>query len=251
MQSGARVAVLQRYDASAEALFLRMSEQPAPGRRRIISNLIEDLKAAGIWTRLDLLYLFAAHDAQTARLNWKSATGNLSESGAPTFTADRQYTGDATDDFLDSGVAWSALTNYLQDDNCLFVFERADSTSGFAVGSTGTAQRNRILGRSSTTATSRTSCATSIAGTVSTAVGFTLAQRTGAATEEIFRNGVSLATATNTSAARDTGNVAILRDNATYSARRVSVVGVGASLTAAQNVTLYNSIINYLLAVGA
>ncbi|MFG1397189.1 hypothetical protein [Roseixanthobacter pseudopolyaromaticivorans] len=51
------------------SLLARMSVQPAAGRRTQIDTLVKSLLAAGIWTKLDALYLLAAHDAQAARLN--------------------------------------------------------------------------------------------------------------------------------------------------------------------------------------
>jgi hypothetical protein len=68
-----------------------MTVQPDNPRKRLINALIVGLKADGVWSKLDWLCLWAAHDQQAARVNWaqpaKSATLNF----VPTWTLDRGY----------------------------------------------------------------------------------------------------------------------------------------------------------------
>ncbi|MFG1427601.1 hypothetical protein [Roseixanthobacter glucoisosaccharinicivorans] len=62
------------------SLLTRMSVPPSPARRTQIDMLVKSLLAAGLWTKLDALYLLAAHDAQAARLNlipWTGTVTNL------------------------------------------------------------------------------------------------------------------------------------------------------------------------------
>lgn len=61
----------------ARALMARMTTAPSASRARAIATLVRTLKAAGIWSKLDLLYILAAHDAQAARLNWVPWTGTV------------------------------------------------------------------------------------------------------------------------------------------------------------------------------
>lgn len=71
---------------------------PAPDATRMghIDTLVRALKTAGVWTKMDALYLFAAHNSQAALLNWKGATYNATATNSPTFAADRGYTGAST-----------------------------------------------------------------------------------------------------------------------------------------------------------
>ncbi len=65
-------------------LLARMSVPPSPARRTQIDTLVKTLLAAGLWTKLDALYLTAAHDAQAARLNlvpWTGTVTNLLPNG--------------------------------------------------------------------------------------------------------------------------------------------------------------------------
>ena len=64
------------YETESEALFARMTAQPDATRKGHINTLIASLKSAGVWSKLDTLYLFAAHDSQAGLLNWKSTSFN-------------------------------------------------------------------------------------------------------------------------------------------------------------------------------
>lgn len=85
------------------ALLSRMTVTPDATRQGHINTLIKSLKTAGVWSKLDCLYVMASHDAQAARLNWKQAAYNLTPINSPTFTVDRGYQGDGSSSLLDSG----------------------------------------------------------------------------------------------------------------------------------------------------
>lgn len=57
------------YSAEAIAYFAGMSVQPDATRKGQLDTLITSLKSAGVWAKLDALYIMAAHDAQAARVN--------------------------------------------------------------------------------------------------------------------------------------------------------------------------------------
>jgi len=91
------------YDSDADALFARIISQPDDTRKGLIDDLIVALKAAGVWTKFDAFYVLAAHDAQTAKLNWKSASFDAIAVNSPTFTVDRGYAGNGTTSYLSTG----------------------------------------------------------------------------------------------------------------------------------------------------
>ncbi len=71
-------------------------------RKRLVDNLIVGLKADGLWTKLDRLWLFAAENAGSALIdlvyNWTATvTGH-----APSFTIDRGYAGDGSTTYIDT-----------------------------------------------------------------------------------------------------------------------------------------------------
>lgn len=57
------------------------------------TGLINGLVADGIWSKLDLLYIYATQDTATAQLNLISSSYPATLNGSPTFTADRGYLG--------------------------------------------------------------------------------------------------------------------------------------------------------------
>jgi|SRR5262245_5736539 len=63
------------------------------GRLTLVSNLIIALKAAGVWTKLDRLWLFAGED-QSSALTDMVALDLATAVNSPTFTTDRGYQGE-------------------------------------------------------------------------------------------------------------------------------------------------------------
>ena len=56
-------------------------------------DLINGLVADGVWTKFDLLHVYATQDTTTAQLNLVQASYPATLHGSPTFTVDRGYTG--------------------------------------------------------------------------------------------------------------------------------------------------------------
>lgn len=77
----------------AEALFAAMTVQPDEARKTLINDTVAALMAAGVWTKYQELYVFAAHDVQAALLNWKTPAQSATRLGTATFTVDRGFTG--------------------------------------------------------------------------------------------------------------------------------------------------------------
>lgn len=238
------------YEAEASALFARMTTPPSGIRKSQINTLIRALKTGGIWAKLDCLWLMAAADAQAARLNWIADLYNLTAVSSPTFTADRGYQGDGSSSYLDTGAAPSALTKFLQDDASLAVWCRTNG-NGLGIGR-GTSGAPTLINPNN--------AGTSLLGRLNgqvvsvltgTSQGLTLAQRTTSNDGEGFRNGVSLGTGTGASTAKDTVALRIGNVGLAFSNEQFAVALIGASLSSAQNLALYNALNTYLTAIGA
>lgn len=74
-------------EAETDALIARMTTAPTTARETAINTLIKGLKDNGLWAKMDLLYVMAAHDEQAALLNWKGSSFNATNSRM-TFTTD-------------------------------------------------------------------------------------------------------------------------------------------------------------------
>ncbi|MES2442780.1 MAG: hypothetical protein V4574_08105 [Pseudomonadota bacterium] len=250
-------------DAAANALIARMTSAPGEARAGLIDALVRGLKDAGVWAKLDLLYLLAAHDAQAARLNWVEAAHDLTAVNSPGFTVDRGYAGDGTASYLDTGWAPSGAVHFVQDSAALGCWLNAgtdtgsdfavamgarDASNGAFVGPRGTA--NAIRGRVNQAASSASS------GSVATRLGFTALSRTASNLVSCYR-GASLnggfATA---SSGRATVSLYLgcLNASAAFSNgcdNRIAAAFAGAGLNAGEVAALHAALSAYLTGIGA
>ena len=102
---------------------------PSNSQQIIQEQLIKDLKTAGVWDKLDLLYVFATDgDNDFATLNWKAPSSfQTTKVNSPTFTADSGFTGDGLSSYLDTNFTISTdATNYSQNNASTFVYINND-----------------------------------------------------------------------------------------------------------------------------
>jgi hypothetical protein len=232
-----------------------MSVEPDAPRKALINTLIVALKTAGIWTKLDVLYLTAAHDAQAARLNWVSSSYSLVAYSSPTFLVDRHYVGDGAASYLDTeyqpGV--SAGSKALQDDNHFGVWIRNNvNGTGIDCGST----NHTINSNNSGNVSARNMAATSdTVATNGTSVGHTVHSRSAAATYSRYKDGSSLGDATRTSAAPGALSAFLCCRNSgsasAFSTRQIAAMHLGSGLTASEVSSLRTALNTYLTALGA
>ncbi len=79
---------------------------PSAAQQTLQNTLVTDLKTAGIWSKLDALYITANDGSREfGRLNWASpSTFALSEVSSPTFTSNEGFTGNGSSSTLDTGI---------------------------------------------------------------------------------------------------------------------------------------------------
>ncbi|WP_143145851.1 hypothetical protein [Devosia enhydra] len=87
----------------------RFTTPPTPERKVLINTLVGSLIDAGVWAKLDGLWLLAAADAQAGRRNWIQNAYNLTAVNSPAFAADRGYTGNGSSSYLDTGLVPSTF----------------------------------------------------------------------------------------------------------------------------------------------
>ncbi len=251
--------------AQAAALIARMSPAASAPRSGQIFTLVAALVAAGVWQKLDALYLLAAHSAQAARLNWIADQYNLTAVNSPTFTADRGYQGNGTSSYLDTGfVPAVAGGRFAQNSAAMGLWSRTDSLGLYGDMGQNTAHAAIIACRY-TSPSDNTFRA--IANTVSgggglsdsvctNSLGFFAWSRTGAAVGQKYINGAPSATIV--SASTGLGNLpvfvgAINSSGAPVqlSPRHYAAVFIGGGLTPGENAALYSALLAYLTAVGA
>ncbi len=251
-------------DAATLALTARMTVAPSEARVALIDGLVRALKDAGVWAKLDLLYLLAAHDAQAARLNWVSSGFALSAVGAPVFTTDRGYAGDGAAAYLDTG--WSPRTQALayalnsgsmgcwlnggtdSADNAA-VAMGVSMTPGAIVVPRGSAGQMR--GRLNASAT-----VSATGGLGTTRLGFTALSRTDGATTGFYRDGALDSVIASTATLLPANSVFLGGADAsgvlgTPVDNRFAAAFAGAGLSAGEMATLFAALSAYLAGVGA
>jgi len=81
---------------------------PSLAQRTLQNEVVTSLKAASIWSELDLFYMFATDgDANFATLNWKNpALYKATQVNSPTYTTNIGFTGDGASAYLNTN--WNA-----------------------------------------------------------------------------------------------------------------------------------------------
>lgn len=246
------------YDPDAMALFARMTVQPNDARKLLISTTITNLKNAGFWSKLDLLYLTAAHDAQSSRLNWKQNAFDLNAIASPTFVADRGYTSDGSSSYLTTN--WSPGTggpyNYTLNDASAGSWANTDLGSGTTVdfGYINAFIRPRAAGNFIQTRCNDTVNMSGVTSVV-TAIGMTSVSRNNALDYLQYKNGsqTDVITQSSTTLLTSTFFLCALNSNgspAAYSFRQLSFGFAGSYLTPTEMMSLYNIIGTYRTGVG-
>lgn len=244
------------FEAEAQALFARFTTPPTDARKALINALIKALKTAGVWAKLDALYLTAAADAQAGQRNWVQDLFNLTPVSSPTFTADRGYAGNGSSSYLSMGINLSlgglkASQNangggvWLNTSTAQTLTDMggADWSIG-AMSSPGNASFRNSNGASQT-----------VAAPDASEVGLWHSSRQAGTDYSMMKNGVVLsnpATVTGTFStpamylgcrSDGSGNPVV------FSARRNAAAFFG-NLTVADNLAIYNALNVYLTAVG-
>lgn len=242
-------------NTEARTLVAAMTVQPGAARKAQIDALITTLKAGGLWTKLDVLWLTAAHATQAKNLNWKSpSTFTLTETGTVAFTVDRGCAGNGVDSFLPTG--WDPATNgsqYTQDSATLFLWSRTAGLTGLStLGSATTAVAILSPRNGAGNFVYRVNQAAGVTTANADGSGLIAASRTAAAVTQGYRNGATLGAAGNAaSTALTTDDFAIGKVNNTFSAVEIACAGMGAGLNDTEHTALYNALSAYMTAVGA
>lgn len=252
----------ETYIAEASALFARMTVQPDATRKGLIQDLISSLKDDGLWNKIDVFYVFAAHTEQASLLNWKSTSYNCTAYGTPTFTTDVGFTG-GSNKYLDTNFDLSTNATYFTlNSGSLYVYLQTVVTGAYCdigVKETALNRFTSILLKYNNSA-----CWYGInqveanAGSIpaSFVAGFYGLSRTASNVIKIYNHNSSLADRTNASTAIPSGTVYIMARHATagaefYSARKYSFACIGAGLNLTETTNLATALETYLDAIGA
>ncbi len=251
-----RHAMAAGYDADAvawAAAVIAAGGTVSGTRKGLVDTLIKALKSAGLWTKLDRLWLFAAEN-QTAALIDLVARATATAVNSPGFTVDRGFNSDGSTSYVDTNYNPStAGGNFAL--NAASFGGRSQASSGVAtfLGSPGTSLALINLATSSFTA--EINDATAITGSTPGygRIGFCAVNRSGASARQTYYNGADVGDDTTASTSLLNADFYVLRRGSQYegSAGIVASFFAGGSLTAADHLALYNAEHALMQAIGA
>jgi len=238
-----------------------------PYYKTLLNGLTTDglFNSDGTTDFFDVLYIFAAQDTATALTNLVSSSFTGTANGGPTFNADRGFTGvDASlTVFIDTGfnpvtasspkfVQNSAHQSAWSDTNL-----QASASGGVAIGSrNGTTYFSETFPRySDGNAYYRINDGTAGGIVTADATGHYLANRSGAAAQQGYKNAVDQGVTAVASLAPINFTFFILATSNSGSgglgdANQYTMASLGGSLTATQVTNFYNRLRTYMTSVG-
>jgi hypothetical protein len=210
MSGGLRAAALsgRGFSAPAIALFAAMDVKPTGTRKQAIDKFIAALVDAGIWDLLDVLHVFAAHTEQAALLNWiNPGTNDAVAVDAPTFAADRGFTGNGTSSYVTSVNPLDAA-HFVQNDASIGVRILTNRTTNSNKAACGRQQAADPFGGifvfslwGDGNAYLRLNATDHVAAASSTAQGLWIGVSPDGTTQTLYRNGTEFVTGAKTSQA--------------------------------------------------
>lgn len=251
----------RQYSSEANAFFSRLSTKPTPQRAAAYQYLIGSLVGAGIWTKLDALWVLAAADEATALTNLVSSSYTLTKVSTPTFAANVGYTGNGSSTALSTGYNPGAGgTLYSQNDASIFGWSQTAGNTGVyntnnSMMGVATTDANIFPRDSSNVLRARLHSGSSVSMTVASGQGLLVNCRTGASAQQAYAYTNAAFSQSNTgTAASSTPKNATMRLLGTdlgFWAGQMSAAGAGRALTRAESDVLHAALRQYLWHTGA
>ena len=245
------------YSADAEQFFDRVEFQ-GPTREALYAALIDALVTAGVWSKLDALWILAAREEPTALANLKSSSFTATKNNTPVFEIDRGYTGSdgaGTSSYLNSTFNPSTAPSPQFTQNSAHISAWQITTTSEDVVIMGQGSGVNIFPRFAGDAYTRVNDNAEMAGTaVATPAGHTLGNRSTSSARQSYKDGASILTDNaNTSKAVTNTDMLLLASNAgaTISNKQAAVFSIGSSLTSTEVADFFTALDAYLTAVGA
>lgn len=242
------------FDADYQAVLNRATalnyNLPISSQQIKQNQLVLDLKAGGIWNKLDVLYIFANNGGQDfGTLNWKSPTLyriQARTSGLPVlFTSNVGFTGrdNAEQAFLDTGFKPNPNgVNYTLNNASRYLYVAASGSASALDGTDATTNNTQL----SSSPAQRINSSNPLNNSHSFASGTPTKSihRTSSTNVELF-NGTAQVSRTQTSTGLPLTNQYVFRNGSTYGNSTISLYAMGASLVS-ENTAFVNAINTYM-----
>jgi hypothetical protein len=221
---------------------------PSAGQQTLQNQLVLDLKAGGVWSKLDTFAVFATDgNIDFALIDWKRLS-QYTAVNSPTFTTNVGFLGNGTSSYIDTNFNPSTSgVNYTLNNASRYFFPHAFSTTARMDGNTSAGQnamvRNIITSQ-------RINCSgnnLAVAFDYTAVIDPKSIHRTSLTSVDLF-NGTAGTTGVQTSTAILNSNQFVFRSGTGYSPHTVSAYSMGASLVA-ENTAFVNAYNTYKSAI--
>jgi len=250
---GTGAATAGGFDADYQAVLDQASSlgytAPSASQQTLQNTLVEDLKTAGVWDKLDVFYVFATDgDSDYATLNWKSPTSfQTTKVNSPTFTANGGFTGNGSSSYLDTNFDPSVSgVNYTLNDASISIWNNTFVLNNFITGVPSSVSNCIRMSASSTNQRINMGSSASFTPVVNfsdSSKKLRQFNRTSSTNMTAFQDTTSTThTANSTDIAQE--NQTILRAGPFYSSTEVAFFAMGASLVS-ENADFYSALNTY------
>jgi len=217
---------------------------PSSSQQALQNELIVDLKAAGVWSKLDTFSVFATDgNSDFALIDWKRLS-QYTAVNSPTFTTNEGFSGNGTSSYIETNFIPSINgVNYTLNNASRIAWVTgagATPIDGFSSFTNSMIKNNSVNQRIN----SGTTLSTSVDNTPD---GYRCINRTSLTNVEFFI-GTTQNSRTQASGALPTAEQFILRNQSNYSTNEIWVYGMGASLVS-ENTDFYNALNTYLTSI--
>lgn len=243
------VAAPTTYDLTS--YYAAMSVQPDVDMKASLQTLMNNLKAAGITSKLRAFYP-AIHDEQAARVNVMNPSEVATVHGSPNFTDDGGWKGNFSDGYLDSGIADNNAAPWSQNAGTLFAYCNVQPSGFGAILGLSASNATRLTGGPGAAPSGRIHNSTPSTGTTANSFGLIAAVRTSSTNLKLYRNGTSEAVTTTAAASAPVADTfTLFKNSATFGDPQVPVWGVGDQTNDGDQATLSTEIFDFLDPWGA
>lgn len=250
------------FDADYQAVLTKANTEgytiPSAAQQTLQNTLVTDLKAAGVWTKLDILYVFASGngDSDFATLNFKApATFQATKVNSPGYNGSNGFTGEnSAQRYLNTNFnpATASSPNFVSGDGSAGVYIKTASSDNrqcyFGNANGGTTMREGSTDKLQTKSVG-------IAGNSDNELAYFTHNDAGH-TVQIWDTTVKVTYTTDPAAGSvsDRGNFAILAEGTSgtstrYSEATISLFFIGSAIADSERTAFYNAINTYMGAI--
>lgn len=224
---------------------------PSSSQQVLQNQLVVDLKAAGIWSKLDTFAVFATDGSSDfALIDWKRLT-DYTAVNSPTFTANEGFEGNGTSAYINTNYTFNTdFINPSQNDQSIFAYHFKDNAPLNNLSLTLNVNGGQIQINPRNTANSyamRLSSGSNYLDTYIQVIGLHSLSRNNSSNYNYYIDGTNQVNITSTSVSYTTADMVLLGIPSIpfFTNPAISMVGYGASLDATENLDLYNAWNNY------